>query len=106
MKQIVAALKRSPISIAEAMQALPAEDGFYAWWVRPGTIPSIPPTPHPSQEWDLFYVGIAPGRAGSSATLASRVGGQHISGNTGSSTFRFSLASLLFDEMAWRPLRR
>lgn len=85
---------------------LPSEPGFYSWWVRPGAIPRVPPTIHPTEDWLLFYVGIAPGRAESSATLASRVGGQHIGGNTGSSTFRLSLAALLFEDEGWQPLRR
>jgi hypothetical protein len=85
---------------------LPPVAGFYAWWVKRSTLPRIPRTPHPSKRWDLFYVGIAPGRPGSAANLASRVAGQHIGGNTGSSTFRFSLASLLFEEKNWQPIRR
>jgi hypothetical protein len=106
VETIVAELRGPPIPTAEAKGLLPAEPGFYAWWVQPDAIPSVPNTAHPSSPWSLFYVGIAPGRDGSSATLASRIGGQHIGGNTGSSTFRLSLASLLFEDMGWQPLRR
>ncbi len=105
-EDIVSALRGSPKPPLEAKAQLPKESGFYSWWVRPGAIPEVPTTPHPSENWCLLYVGIAPGRATSSATLSSRVRGQHINGNTGSSTFRLSLASLLFEREGWQPLQR
>lgn len=81
---IVSELRGSPRPPLEAKPNLPKEPGFYSWWVRPDAIAQVPTTPHPSGDWHLLYVGISPGRADSSATLASRVGGQHIGGNTGS----------------------
>ena len=106
VKEIVAVLSGSPLAPLEAKPQLPREPGFYAWWVRPGALPAVPETAHPAEDWCLLYVGIAPGRQNSSATLRSRVGGQHIGGNTGSSTFRLSLASLLFEDMGWQPQRK
>jgi hypothetical protein len=52
----------------------------------------------------LFYVGTAPRDESSQAKLRSRILRQHIGGNTGSSTFRFTLASLLFESMEWPPV--
>jgi hypothetical protein len=52
-----------------------------------------------------MYVGIAPKAATSSARLRSRVCGQHIGGNIASSTFRFGLASLLWEREGWTPRR-
>jgi hypothetical protein len=50
---------------------------------------------------ELLYVGIAPSRDTSNATLRSRILGQHVGGNIGSSTFRQSLAALLFEAHGW-----
>jgi hypothetical protein len=36
--------------------------------------------------------------------LRTRVAGNHIKGNTGGSTFRLTLASLLFETKAWQPV--
>lgn len=98
------------ISIAEALRpeadgGVPDAAGFYAWWVRPDALPHVPGAPHPSEPYGLLYVGIAPSRATSSATLRSRLLGQHIGGNVGSSTFRRSLAALLFERECWTPVR-
>jgi hypothetical protein len=41
--------------------------------------------------------------AGSSSTLAKRVGGQHIRGNARSSTFRLTISTLLLDRLALVP---
>lgn len=104
-------LRGSPHSVGVARQpasegGVPAEPGFYAWWVRPDALPDVPTTAHPREPLGLLYVGIAPSRPGSTATLRSRVVGQHLRGNTGASTFRLSLASLLFVREGWRPARR
>ena len=48
---------------------------------------------------------IDPAPPGASATLRSRVIGNHLSGNTGSSTFRFTLASLLLKGKGLHPRR-
>jgi GIY-YIG catalytic domain-containing protein len=46
---------------------------------------------------------LAPRDASSSARLSSRLLGQHIGGNIGSSTFRLALASLLWESQDWTP---
>jgi hypothetical protein len=87
--------QRFPRDRAEA-----AGPGMYAWWSdeQARTIlgeeigAELPP---------LLYVGQAgatkwPSGTRSSATLASRIGGQHIRGNARSSTFRLTISSLLF----------
>jgi hypothetical protein len=51
----------------------------------------------------LLYVGIAPVRVTSCASVRSRICGQHLGGNVGSSTFRLSLASLLWERQGWTP---
>lgn len=68
----------------------------------PGALPSIDGPQHPDAPFELLYVGIAPKGAASNATLRSRVRGQHLGGNIGSSTFRQSLAALLIEERGWR----
>jgi len=109
---IVRALQGTPVSVTQARRSvesggLPDEHGFYAWWTGPGTIPGVPYAWHPDRNRDLvlFYVGIAPNGPKSSSTIRSRVIGNHLSGNTGSSTFRFSLASLLRPVLRLHPLR-
>ena len=69
--------------------------------MSPGAIPSVTGPPHPEAQIELLYVGIAPRGAASPATLRSRVLGQHLGGNIGSSTFRQSLAALLFEAHGW-----
>jgi hypothetical protein len=80
--------------------------GFYAWWVTRGAIAEAPHHAHPlDEELGLLYVGISPARPSSRGTIRSRVLGQHVRGNTSSSTFRFVLASLLREELALTPRR-
>jgi len=55
-------------------------------------------------ELSLLYVGISPVREASRRTIRSRVIGNHLNGNVGSSTFRFILAALLIDALELRPL--
>ena len=86
---------------------IPAAPGFYAWWAVDGAIPAVPLGPQPRDGgMGLFYVGIAPGSATSSQTLRSRVVGNHLSGNLGSSTFRLTLAALLRESLGFHPERR
>jgi hypothetical protein len=104
--RVVGSLRGRSVAVPYACRRIPFEPGCYAWWVQTGAIPTVPRIKHPLGPWDLVYVGISPGRMGSGATIHSRVCGQHIGGNTGSSTFRFSLAALLFEEIHWQPHRR
>ena len=80
---------------------LPERAGLYAWWMTPGAIRNLKGPRHLTEPLELLYVGIAPKDARSSATLRSRIRGQHLGGNIGSSTFRQSLAALLFEEFGW-----
>lgn len=82
----------------------PAAEGFYAWWVKRGALPDVPEKPHRADpELQLLYVGISPVSASSAQNLRARVLDNHIGGNTGSSTFRFVLASLLLSKLKLRP---
>ena len=108
-RSIAETLQSDPVRLVSARRApsnggLPEEPGFYAWWTKRGSIPGVPKAPHPrKQDLDLFYVGISPVRESSSSNLRSRVIGNHMSGNTSSSTFRLTLASLLLDALEFRP---
>lgn len=92
--------KRSPLA-----GGLPEAAGFYAWWLVPGALPGVPSQVHPGDDThlDVLYVGIAPGYATSQQTMRSRVLNNHLGGNTGSSTFRFSLAALLLEAEGFQP---
>lgn len=104
--ELIEALLVGPVDIETARATLPARNGIYAWWTQRGAIPGVPSQPHPrEQTLELFYVGIAPRDAKSSATLKSRISDDHLGGNTGSSTFRFALAALLIDTLRLTPHR-
>lgn len=110
-KHVVRDLHSVPVAPAVARRqpdagGLPEAPGFYAWWVTPGALPGVPRRPHPNADTkvDLLYVGIAPGSAMSRQTLRSRVLRNHFGGNTGSSTFRLSLAALLMDAEGYEPV--
>lgn len=109
---VVAALVHDPVSVDAALAqpekgGVPAVPGFYAWWATRGAIAAAPHNSHPlDAELSLLYVGISPARASSGGTIRSRVLGQHVRGNTSSSTFRFVLVSLLLDELALTPRAR
>ena len=94
---------RETASLAAAREpsGIPVEPGFYAWWlIDRSALPDIPLDDSPPH---LLYVGIAPSRASSSATLRSRVLGNHVGGNLAASTFRRSLAALLWRREGWTP---
>lgn len=100
----VSALLQKPVSVDVARRSLPDVAGIYAWWTDSESIPGVPECPHPDNAaLQLIYVGRAPQRSSSSATLKSRVVGNHLGGNTGSSTFRFTLASLLMESLGFTP---
>ena len=106
-EQVVVVLRGPLRTIAEAhLRAvdggLPERHGVYAWWMTPGAIPAVKGPPHPTEPYELLYLGISPKRASSRATVHSRIRGQHLGGNIGSSTFRQSLAALLFQQEGWR----
>jgi hypothetical protein len=90
---------------ADAQEA--ARPGLYAWWADEqardlfGEVlgSALPP---------LIYLGQAgatrwPSGKRSSATLLSRIRGQHIGGNARSSTFRRTISSILLDALRLTP---
>jgi hypothetical protein len=85
----------------EASGGIPPDAGLYAWWVEPGAIPGLTGPSHPVEARELLYVGIAPVRKHSAATIRTRVLRQHVRGNIGASTFRLSLAALLIQHEGW-----
>jgi hypothetical protein len=111
MEQILGALLTVPRTVEEAVRpegdgGLPASGGLYAWWADGGSLPGVPRRPHPTaKDFDLFYVGISPVRNGSDATLRTRIIRNHLRGNIGGSTFRFTLAALLLDEIRLKPIQ-
>lgn len=103
---IVADLCRTPLlTLAELRTQLDADraaHGIYAWWlIDMAALPDVPTTPHPSEPFGLLYVGIGPGAAGSKRTLRARV--RDHARDTGRSTLRRVLASLLFQQHGWHP---
>src|SRR4051812_2815686 len=94
-RRLQRALVTTPTSVEQTLAppdlgGVPAEPGVYAWWIRAGALISAPAPEHPSAEgWRLLYLGIAPSREASTQRLRSRVVGNHLRGNIGSSTFRF-----------------
>lgn len=104
--EVVAGLVRTPLlSIAEMSAALEADraaHGIYAWWLlKADALPEVPTTPHPSEPLGLLYVGIGPASASSKRTLRARFR-DHIR-DTGRSTLRRTLASLLYEHEGWCP---
>jgi hypothetical protein len=107
---ITRSLQGMPVAASDVLQhreLLPATPGFYAWWSRRGAIGDVPHVAHPlERELSLLYVGISPVREGSRQTIRSRIIGNHLKGNVGSSTFRFTLAALQIDALTLRPFMR
>jgi len=107
VREVAEHLRRSPERLDDVRAKIPSSDGLYAWWVRRGAIASVPSRPHPTEPgFDLLYVGIAPARASSASTIRSRVLENHLGGNIAASTFRFTLAALLKDELHLVPLKK
>lgn len=110
VRTIVQALQGPTLAVPEVLTSpdlLPAAPGFYCWWSLRGALPALPHIPHPTnRDVSLLYVGISPARETSRQTIRSRVIGNHLNGNIGSSTFRFILAALLIDALELRPFVR
>ena len=68
--------------------------GLYAWWVDADGGADLSTGLGLSVGEGLIYAGQA-GAGGSSATLRSRIGSNHIRGNVYGSTFRWTLSSIL-----------
>jgi len=88
--------------MSAALDADGAAHGIYAWWLAiANALPEVPATPHPSEQVGLLYVGIGPASARSKRTLRARF--RDHTNDTGRSTFRRVLASLLYEQEGWRP---
>jgi len=93
-------------SLLAPPKGAPGAGGFYAWWVTRGALYGVPECLHPrDSNLSLLYVGISPARLSSTQTIRRRLLGNHINGNTSSSTFRFVLASLLLNSLDLHPFR-
>ena len=103
IRHLVAALKNErkaqapaqfPVDRAEAGHA-----GLYSWWADSHGVKALGAVLGGKLQ-PLIYVGQAgatrwPSGTRSAATLASRIGSQHIRGNARSSTFRLTISALL-----------
>ena len=97
--EIIKQLDTAPIYTWADLQARPAlppaSPGIYAWFFR--SVPPIVPCSGCMQRQGgtLLYVGIAPSRQSSQATLRSRILGNHFGSNAEGSTLRRTLGCLL-----------
>lgn len=101
--EIISVLSRSTNAISPRSfprdRSQAGRPGMYAWWADDEAV-AVLGEEIGAELPALLYVGQAgatkwPSGTRSSATLASRVGGQHIRGNARSSTFRLTVSSLL-----------
>src|SRR4030095_6461328 len=91
-------------SVLKSSSPVPKVAGLYAWFFRE-IPPSVPINDCVVRDClPLLYVGIAPKRIGSKATLRSRIR-QHYTSNAAGSTLRLTLGCLLSDRLDIR-LRR
>jgi hypothetical protein len=99
-----------PLTLGEARRSpreggIPAEPGIYSWWTTTReALPGVPAQLGEGRSGFLLYVGISPRNASSAQGLRSRVCSNHMAGNIGGSTFRLSLASLLWRSQGWQPV--
>lgn len=84
---------------------VPNEPGLYAWWLDRSSLAALPLQREANGRW-LLYLGIAPSRPGTRQQLRGRVCGNHLRGNISGSTFRLSLAALLWQHEGWSLARR
>jgi hypothetical protein len=111
VSEVIRGLTGRPLGVTDVLGSgngdLPGVSGFYAWWMDTGSIPQLQgPRNAKASKLELLYVGIAPVRPTSTQSIRTRVIGNHLRGNTGSSTFRFSLAALLAVELDLHPIKR
>lgn len=109
-RDFIEALTSNTVTVADARRSekdrgIPDAPGIYAWWLAtPDVLTDVPATPHPSDPGlSLLYIGTAPKREGSKGTLRSRGLKQHVGSGLADSTFRRSLAALLWEENGWTP---
>jgi hypothetical protein len=103
-EEVCRVLRAAPVPAGSVVgsdpRSVPDEPGLYAWWAVPGALPGVPTAAHPSLSLGLVYIGIA------STSLRQRIVRQHLAANTGSSTFRLTLASHLLVEGGLTPYRK
>lgn len=90
--------KNFPVDAAEV-----STPGLYAWWVDDAGLATVS-QPFGVTLPSLIYAGqagAASSRSGKvgTATLLSRINGNHLRGNVGSSTFRKTLTAVLFEPL-------
>ncbi len=106
LDQVVAALtdptrRGSPTEASRRGDTVDA--GVYAWWVDGlGSSDLAAGLGHPIRA-GLIYAGLA-GAGSSSATLRSRILGNHLGGSIRASTFRKTLASILRGDLRLEPI--
>lgn len=85
-------------ALVQDPDVIPSSGGVYGWYFT-SPPPGVPTRDcHRRQRRVLLYVGISPGRRGSSGTLQSRLR-YHFSGNSSGSTLRKTLGCLLRHEL-------
>jgi hypothetical protein len=95
---VKATLLEAPLSLAEAVSALPGKPGIYAWWAEPTVLAPFAGTANPEDPGvRLLYVGMA----NTGRSLRQRIGGDHLK-RSGSSTLRRTLAGLLLEVEGYR----
>lgn len=110
--EIIQSLLASPVSLDAEFNALstgklPDAPGLYAWWVKPNALVGLTGLADSQNGLlALLYVGTAPRNQRSQSTIRTRIVGEHLRGNTNSSTFRYSLASLLKSELRLSPIQQ
>lgn len=109
-RDFIEALVSDPVTIDIARRpekdgGIPSKPGLYAWWLASDeALPDIDGYQHPSEPGlRLVYVGTAPKNEASKETLRSRVLKKHVGLGLAGSTFRRSLAALLWQERNWTP---
>jgi hypothetical protein len=110
VNEVVAALLTSLVTPEAARLkpnagGVPNEPGLYAWFCDSEALPDVT-FESGAAEHRVIYVGIAPSRPGSRQTLRGRICGNHLRGNISGSTFRLSLAALLWQQEHWSLTRR
>jgi GIY-YIG catalytic domain-containing protein len=97
---------RSPGDAQGLLASIPDEAGLYSWWADAEGLRELS-APFGVTLPRLVYAGQAGAAstrtgAASTATLRSRIGGNHLNGNIRSSTFRRTLAAVLHEALALR----
>lgn len=81
---------------------IPAVPGLYGWYFDELPRSDIAPVGMAVDQWQLLYVGIAPGRMTSTSNLRKRLR-NHLSGNARGSTLRLTLGALLAEKLQLTP---